>query len=62
VRIRSKIKIKIKKENQKKWNAPRRTAGCLMKGKLRRVLPLLHKLVEERAGERRFPHSHPALH
>ena len=33
-----------------------------MKRKLRRVLPLLHTLVEERAGERRFSPTHPALH
>jgi hypothetical protein len=29
-----------------------------MKGKTARLLPLLHTLVEERAGERRFP-THP---
>jgi hypothetical protein len=29
-----------------------------MKGKNARLLPLLHTLVEERAGERRFP-THP---
>ena len=39
-----------------------RSHGWLMKGNPRRFLPLLHKLVEERAGERRLPHSHPALH
>jgi hypothetical protein len=33
-----------------------------MKGKLRRVLPLLHTLVEERDGERRFSPTHPVLH
>ena len=33
-----------------------------MQGKLRRVLPLLRKLVEERAGEKRFSPFHPALH
>jgi hypothetical protein len=33
-----------------------------MKGKLRHVLPLLHTLVEERAGERRFSPTHPVLH
>jgi hypothetical protein len=32
--------------------------GWLMKGKTARLLPLLHTLVEERAGERRFP-THP---
>jgi len=32
-----------------------------MKGKLRRFLPLLHTLVEERAGERRFSPFHPGL-
>jgi hypothetical protein len=32
--------------------------GWLMKGKPARPLPLLHTLVEERAGERRFP-THP---
>jgi len=36
--------------------------GWLMKGKLRHVLPLLHTLVEERAGERRFSPTHPVLH
>jgi hypothetical protein len=33
-----------------------------MKGNLARLLPLLHTLVEERAGVRRFPFSHPARH
>jgi hypothetical protein len=33
--------------------------GWLMKGKLARLLPLLHTLVEERAGERRFPTNPP---
>jgi hypothetical protein len=28
--------------------------GWLLKGNLPRVLPLLHKCVEERVGERRF--------
>jgi len=32
-----------------------------MKGGLPRLLPLLHKLVEERVGERRFSH-HSAAH
>jgi hypothetical protein len=36
--------------------------GWLMKGNLARLLPLLHTLVEERAGVRRFPFSHPARH
>jgi len=33
-----------------------------MKGNLRRLLPLLHTLVEERAGRGGFPPSPPALH
>jgi hypothetical protein len=36
--------------------------GWLMKGKLPRFLPLLHTLVEERAGRGGFSPSHPALH
>jgi hypothetical protein len=32
-----------------------------LKGELQSVLPLLHKLVEERAGERRFSTFHPDL-
>jgi hypothetical protein len=33
--------------------------GWLMKGKPARPLPLLHTLVEERVGERRFPTNPP---
>jgi len=33
--------------------------GWLMKGKSACLLPLLHRLVEERAGERRFPANPP---
>jgi len=44
-------------------NWPARTRhGCLMQGNLPRLLPLLHTLVEERAGRGGFPPLHPALH
>jgi len=33
-----------------------------MKGSLPRLLPLLHTLVEERAGRGGFPPCHPLLH
>jgi hypothetical protein len=41
---------------------PRFEHGWLMKVTHRCLLPLLHKFVEERVGERRFPLSHPILH
>jgi hypothetical protein len=42
-----------------KTTTGRAAHGWLMKGKTARLLPLLHTLVEERAGERRFPTNSP---